>query len=48
MEAENEAFGGGGVGGGWRDEVVEGAAGVVCDFVEEGFCFFFCEGTHRV
>ena len=46
MEAENEAVGWGGGGGGGREEVVQGAAGVVCEFVEEGFCFFFGEGTH--
>ena len=36
----------GGIGGGGRDEVGEGAAGVVCEFGEEGLGFGFGEGAH--
>jgi hypothetical protein len=28
------------------DEVFEGGAGVVCEFLEENLGLFFCEGTH--
>lgn len=54
MEAEDIAGrrggGGGGGGGGCGcrggDEVGEGAAGIVCEFGEEGLCFGFGERSH--
>lgn len=47
VEAEDVAvLGGGGGSGRGGDEVGEGAAGVVCEFGEEGLGFGFGEGAH--